>query len=121
MDGTERDSAADTTRSETDRAPIVYLPDGTPVRVRLIGATCEGDVSGEGHYGYHPRDLDGEDPTVYFEGVPSVECVHCGDEIAQALIETHHADEHPKERWNPAFYPELVDDADGAQETDPGQ
>lgn len=53
----------------SDKAPIVYLPDGTPVKVRLIGATCEGDVSGEGHYGYHPRDLNGEDPTVYFEEV----------------------------------------------------
>ena len=59
--------------SDAERAPIVYLPDGTPVKVRLIGATCEGDVSGEGHYGYYPQDLDGEDPTVYFESVPSVE------------------------------------------------
>lgn len=53
--------------SGTDRAPTVYLPDGTPVKVRLVGAECEGDVSGEGHYGYTPTDLGGEDPTVYFE------------------------------------------------------
>ncbi|WP_176548354.1 hypothetical protein [Natrinema sp. CBA1119] len=96
--------------SDTDSAPIVYLPDGTPVRVRLIGATCEGDVSGEGHYGYYPQDLDGEDPTVYFEAVPSVECVHCDDEIAQAHIEEHHVTEHPMERWNPAYYPEVFED-----------
>lgn len=50
-----------------DRAPLVYLEDGTPVRVRMIGATCEGDVSGEGHFGYHPPDLGGEHPTIYFE------------------------------------------------------
>ncbi|ELY73251.1 hypothetical protein [Natrinema pallidum] len=104
--------------NDTDRAPIVYLPDGTPVRVRLIGATCEGDVSGEGHYGYYLGDIDGEDPTVYFEGVPSVECVHCGDEVAQALIEDHHVNEHPMKRWNPAFYPEVFEDDDRSLETE---
>ncbi|MFC7216529.1 hypothetical protein ACFQO4_20935 [Saliphagus sp. GCM10025334] len=55
--------------NDTDRAPTVFLPDGTPVKVRLVGAKCQGDVSGEGHYGYTPADLDGEDPTVYFEEV----------------------------------------------------
>ena len=54
-------------RDTVDRAPLVYLEDGTPVRVRMVGATCEGDVSGEGHFGYHPPDLDGEHPTIYFE------------------------------------------------------
>ena len=79
--------------SDTERAPIVYLPDGTPVKVRLIGATCEGDVSGEGHYGYYPQDLK-EDPTVWFESVTSVECVHCGADAEHA--ERHHsADDKP--------------------------
>lgn len=103
----------DTNPNETDRAPIVYLPDGTPVRVRLVGATCEGDVSGEGHYGYYPRDLNGEEPTVYFEGASSVECVYCGEDVAQTLIEEHHDREHPKLVWNPAgFYPEVFEDTD---------
>ena len=54
-----------------DRAPIVYLEDGTRARVRMIGATCEGDVSGENtHFGYSPPDLGGEHPTIYFEAVP---------------------------------------------------
>lgn len=100
----------------TERAPIVYLPNGRPVRVKLIGAECEGDVSGEGHYGYYPHDLEGEDPTVYFEGTPSVLCVHCGDEIAHEHIERHHTEEHPFDRWNPAYYPEVFDDVERLQD-----
>ena len=70
--------------SDAERAPIVYRADGTPVKVRLIGATCAGDVSGEGHYGYYPQDLD-EDPTVYFESVPSVEKLDSHGEQAVTL------------------------------------
>lgn len=55
--------------SGSGRAPIVYLRDGTPVKVRMVGARCMGDMSGEGHYGYSPTDLNGEEPTVYFEEV----------------------------------------------------
>lgn len=92
-----------------DRAPIVYLPDGPPVRVRLIGATCEGDVSGEGHFGYYPDDLNGEQPAVYFEDTPSVECVYCGREIAHEHIDNHHREWHPTKRWDPLFYQEIYD------------
>lgn len=52
-----------------DAAPVVYLRDGTPVRVKMIGAECEGDVSGEGHFGYVKRTADAEQPTIYFEEV----------------------------------------------------
>lgn len=96
-----------TSTTDTDRAPIVYLTDGTSVKAHIIGATCEGDISGEVHYWFYPKDMNGEDPTLYFEGVPSAECVHCGDEIAQALISDYHNHEHPTERWNPSFYPEV--------------
>lgn len=67
------DNETDTCVDGTDRAPTVYLPDGTPVKVRLIGAECMGDCSGEGHFGYSPPDLNGEEPTVYFEEVRSAD------------------------------------------------
>lgn len=54
--------------NDNDKAPTVYLPDGTPVKVRLVGRDCEGDVSGEGHFGYSAAtQLDKE--VVYFEEV----------------------------------------------------
>lgn len=51
----------------TDRAPVVYDADGNPLKVRLVAAECEGDMSGEGHYGYRWTGQEPEDPTVYFE------------------------------------------------------
>jgi len=52
-----------------DKAPTVHLEDGTPVKVRLVGYECEGDLSGEGHHGYKPKSSREEKPTVYFEEV----------------------------------------------------
>jgi hypothetical protein len=112
MTDTDSTEDGDKYSNDTDRAPIVYLPDGTPVRVRIVGAECEGDVSGEGHYGYYPKRAETETPTVYFDGTPSVECAHCDAEIAHPHIEQHHTEEHPRKRWNPAFYPEVYDDAE---------
>lgn len=54
---------------DDDRAPIVYDADGNPMRVRVVGHECEGEVSGEGHYGYRPTTRGDEPPTVWFEGV----------------------------------------------------
>lgn len=51
----------------SDPAPVVFTADGTPVKVRVVGADCEGDVSGEGHYGYQNPELDDGDVTLYFE------------------------------------------------------
>lgn len=53
----------------SDKAPTLYTEDGTPVKVRLIGCACEGDVSGEGHYAYRKNSKRAEWPTVYFEEV----------------------------------------------------
>lgn len=53
----------------TNKAPTVYMADGTPVKVRIVGGECEGDVSGEGHFAYRPRTEEAEYPTVYFEEV----------------------------------------------------
>lgn len=53
----------------SDRAPVVYLEDGTPVKVRLVGRECEGDVSGEGHFAYRAKNKPEEEPMVYFEEV----------------------------------------------------
>lgn len=50
-----------------DKAPTVYLEDGTPVKVRMVGFECEGNVSGEGHFGYRSTSRFDEEPTVYFE------------------------------------------------------
>lgn len=50
-----------------DKAPTVFDEDGNPMKVRIVGAECEGDVSGEGHYGYRPESEEAEQPTVYFE------------------------------------------------------
>lgn len=55
--------------SATDAAPTVYLEDGTPVKVRMAGYECEGDVSGEGHFGYRSTTIRDETPTLYFEEV----------------------------------------------------
>jgi hypothetical protein len=57
--------------SGTDRAPIVYDADGNPMKVRLVGGECEGDVSGEGHFAYRKRTDDADQPTVWFEEVDS--------------------------------------------------
>lgn len=54
---------------DSDPAPTVFLADGTPVKVRLVGGECEGDVSGEGHYGYRKKTRDADEPTIYFEEV----------------------------------------------------
>lgn len=52
----------------TDPAPTVYLPDGTPVKVRVVGAECVGEVGGDGgHYGYKPGTELADHATVYFE------------------------------------------------------
>lgn len=51
----------------SDKAPIVYDKDGNPMKVRLLGGECEGDVSGEGHFGYRKKTDDADNPTVYFE------------------------------------------------------
>lgn len=51
----------------SDRAPIVYDEDGNPMKVRVVGGDCEGDVSGEGHFAYRKRTDDANHPTVYFE------------------------------------------------------
>lgn len=54
----------------TDKGPIVYDGDGTPMRLRMVGAECEGDVSGEGHYAFIPQEQEArESPTVFFESV----------------------------------------------------
>jgi hypothetical protein len=53
----------------TDRAPTVHLPDGTLVKVRMVGYECEGDVSGEGHYAYTQSSRLEEEPCIYFEEV----------------------------------------------------
>lgn len=50
-----------------DKAPTVFLKDGTPVKVRMVGMECEGDVSGEGHFAYQQSSKYEEEPTVYFE------------------------------------------------------
>lgn len=52
-----------------DRAPLVYDADGNPMKVRIVGSECEGDVSGEGHYGYRKQTDDADEPTVWFEEV----------------------------------------------------
>lgn len=57
------------TEDGVDYAPTVYLRDGTPVKVRIIGADCVGDVSGESHYGYKKVSEEADRPTVYFEEV----------------------------------------------------
>lgn len=53
----------------SDKAPIVYDEDGNPLKVRIVGGDCEGDVSGEGHFAYRKRTADADHPTVYFEGM----------------------------------------------------
>jgi hypothetical protein len=53
----------------TDCAPIVFDSDGTPMKVRVVGGECEGDVSGEGHYAYQKKTDDADEPTVWFEEV----------------------------------------------------
>lgn len=53
----------------SDAAPVVYDSDGTPLKVRMVGATCEGDVSGEGHFAYRKETGEADEPTVYFEEV----------------------------------------------------
>lgn len=52
----------------TDRAPTVYDADGNPLKVRLVGHECAGDVSGEGHYGYTDEE-NGAHRSLYFEEV----------------------------------------------------
>lgn len=54
-----------------DRAPTVYLEDGTPVKVRMVGKECKGDLSGGGHFAYEPSSMRDESPTVYFEEIRS--------------------------------------------------
>lgn len=56
-------------REVNDPAPLVYDRDGNPLRVRMVGASCEGDVSGEGHYGYRKESEEADQPTIYFEPV----------------------------------------------------
>lgn len=68
--------------SETDPAPTVYLEDGTPVKVRMVGRECEGDLSGEGHFAYRQTSTREESPTVFFEPVGCPVCPHgCGDMV----------------------------------------
>jgi len=55
----------------SDKAPTVYLEDGTPVKVRMVGKECKGDLSGEGHYAYRQSTDYDESPTVYFEKISS--------------------------------------------------
>ena len=55
--------------SATDHAPTVYSEDGTPLKVRVVGHECIGEVSGEGHWGYEPSTTSEEKPTVYFQEV----------------------------------------------------
>lgn len=55
-----------TDTTDTDPAPTLYLEDGTPVKPRLIEGDCEGDVSGEGHYGYRLNETVAS-ATLYFE------------------------------------------------------
>jgi hypothetical protein len=56
-------------RDGIDRAPTVHLPDGTLVKVRMVGYECEGDVSGEGHYAYTQSSCKKEEPCIFFEPV----------------------------------------------------
>lgn len=51
----------------SDKAPIVYDKYGNPMRVRMVGARCAGDMSGEGHYYYSPETVEVLQPTVWFE------------------------------------------------------
>lgn len=52
-----------------DMTPVVYDDDGNPMKVRMVGAECEGDVSGRGHYAYKKQTADADEPTIYFEEV----------------------------------------------------
>lgn len=52
-----------------DRAPVVYDEDGTPMKVRLVGHECEGDVSGEGHFAYRQSGTPDEPAVVWFQEV----------------------------------------------------
>lgn len=53
-----------------DYAPTVYDKDGNPMKVRIVGAKCMGDVSGDGgHWGYQPQSEEAELPTVWFEEI----------------------------------------------------
>lgn len=52
----------------SDRAPTVFDSNGNPMKVRLVEGECKGEVSGEGHYGYHmSAGADAENVTLYFE------------------------------------------------------
>lgn len=68
--------SASSVSSDSDAAPKLYLPDGTPVKVRMVGRECEGDVSGEGHYAYRQASARDEEPTVFFEPVGYPDCPH---------------------------------------------
>lgn len=53
-----------------DKAPTVYDEDGNPLKIRMVDAECEGDVSGEGHYGFVWNEkAEKESPTIYFERI----------------------------------------------------
>lgn len=53
-----------------DYAPTVYDKEGNPMKVRIVGAECMGDVSGDGgHWGYQPQSEEAELPTVWFEEI----------------------------------------------------
>lgn len=72
-----------TTDPADDNAPLVFDEDGNAMRVRVVGAECEGDVSGSGMFGY--RDPDAANPTIFFEEADAddnnVRCCECGCDL----------------------------------------
>lgn len=87
----------------SDAAPIVYDWDGNPMRVRIIGAVCEGDISGEGHYGYRKESEDADEPTVVFEPAPeagNTRGERFGDRTAVQLYELGNEDAGVVQVWD---------------------
>lgn len=77
----EGDGTIQLHNEKSDKAPIVYDAKGNPMKVRVIGGECEGDLSGEGHYAYR-EDVDGEiedGATVWFEKVESDDAERKGE------------------------------------------